>query len=261
MALPVLTPKINALTAYANEITGESDTTLSEAVHTLGSGYGGGSGGVSDGYAITALDADDFPTAVDHYGTKVHRQQYWNRTATDGFWRNLESITFKNTVTSIGNYGFAYCSKITSLDVSSVTEIGANALQNCTRLSTLALPVLTTIGASAFISCTSLTSLVMPLVKSYPAIAMRGCTGLQTVQMGSVGNAVTSIASTAFQNVTQSGLTITVYTTGAKVSGLLANIKSNTGATNATVIFKASENTTYNDVSYSAGDTILTSTP
>ena len=37
-----LTDSINALTTYANEVTGQSDTTLSDAVHTLASGYGGG---------------------------------------------------------------------------------------------------------------------------------------------------------------------------------------------------------------------------
>ena len=40
-----LTTKINALTAYANEITGESDTTLSDAVASLADGYGQESGG------------------------------------------------------------------------------------------------------------------------------------------------------------------------------------------------------------------------
>ena len=38
-----LTDSINALTTYANEVTGASDTTLSDAVHSLASGYGGGS--------------------------------------------------------------------------------------------------------------------------------------------------------------------------------------------------------------------------
>lgn len=37
-----LTDGINALTAYANEITGASDTTLSDAVGRLCEGYGGG---------------------------------------------------------------------------------------------------------------------------------------------------------------------------------------------------------------------------
>ena len=42
MAQP-LTDSINALTSYANSVTGASDQTLSEAVATLASGYGGGS--------------------------------------------------------------------------------------------------------------------------------------------------------------------------------------------------------------------------
>lgn len=39
-----LTDAINALTTYANSVTGASDTTLSDAVATLASGYGGGGG-------------------------------------------------------------------------------------------------------------------------------------------------------------------------------------------------------------------------
>ena len=47
-----LTDAINALTQYANETTGASDTTLSDAVGTLVAGYGGGGGGsvLPDGY-------------------------------------------------------------------------------------------------------------------------------------------------------------------------------------------------------------------
>lgn len=37
-----LTDGINALTTYSNGVTGKADTTLSDAVHTLGSGYGSG---------------------------------------------------------------------------------------------------------------------------------------------------------------------------------------------------------------------------
>lgn len=37
-----LTDSINALTTYANTVTGASDTTLSDAVATLAAGYGGG---------------------------------------------------------------------------------------------------------------------------------------------------------------------------------------------------------------------------
>lgn len=39
-----LTDAINALTTYANSVTGASDTTLSDAVDSLVAGYGGGGG-------------------------------------------------------------------------------------------------------------------------------------------------------------------------------------------------------------------------
>ena len=48
MAKP-LTDSINALTRYANSVTGASDTTLSEAVATLANGYGQGGGDFETG--------------------------------------------------------------------------------------------------------------------------------------------------------------------------------------------------------------------
>ena len=50
MSTTPLTDAINALTTYANETTGASDTTLSDAVGTLVAGYGGG-GGSGEEYA------------------------------------------------------------------------------------------------------------------------------------------------------------------------------------------------------------------
>lgn len=59
MAQP-LTDAITALTRYANETTGASDTTLSDAVETLVEGYGqGGGGSVSqdaEGYIVLPVD-------------------------------------------------------------------------------------------------------------------------------------------------------------------------------------------------------------
>ena len=53
MATP-LTDSINALTQYANETTGKSDTTLSDAVGSLVEGYGGG---LPSGISITDYTA------------------------------------------------------------------------------------------------------------------------------------------------------------------------------------------------------------
>lgn len=49
-----LTDAIEALTRYANETTGASDTTLSEAVATLIDGYGQGGGGSNDVFEFSA---------------------------------------------------------------------------------------------------------------------------------------------------------------------------------------------------------------
>lgn len=57
MATP-LTDGINALTTYANEVTGASDTTLSDAVGTLVAGYGQGS--ETDSYIQLARSFENF---------------------------------------------------------------------------------------------------------------------------------------------------------------------------------------------------------
>lgn len=49
-----LTDAINTLTTYANSVTGESDTNLTDAVHTLADGYGQGGG--AENVTITVLD-------------------------------------------------------------------------------------------------------------------------------------------------------------------------------------------------------------
>lgn len=66
MATP-LTDLINALTAYANKITGGSDTTLSDAVHTLAQGYGGGNTPSATKHTIHFEFTDKTDTDIDVY--------------------------------------------------------------------------------------------------------------------------------------------------------------------------------------------------
>jgi len=219
----------------------------------------GGGTSITDGTEVLTRNSSGQPTTAKHYGTKVYPRAYWNRIATDGPWIKLTSIEFADTVTELMEYCFAYCAALTSIDVSTVVTLGNYAFQNCTALTSLSFPALTSIGAFAFLACSGLTSLTMPVCVNYSQQRIfSGCTGLQSVQMGSVGHAVTAVSNLAFQGCTQSTLTITVYTTGDKVDSLLTNIRNT--ATAATVVFKASASTTYNGTSYAADATMLTST-
>ena len=65
MSMP-LTDSINALTVYANETTGKQDATLSDAVYTLASGYGGGDSGVKTDSGIAYIEADAMTISINH---------------------------------------------------------------------------------------------------------------------------------------------------------------------------------------------------
>ena len=69
-----LTDGINALTAYANEVTGAEDTTLSDAVGRLCEGYGGGEEYVivPDSSLTTSTNFDAYFSAlVDGWNTEL----------------------------------------------------------------------------------------------------------------------------------------------------------------------------------------------
>ncbi len=76
----------------------------------------------------------------------------------------ITSVEISNSVTSIGNYTFTYCTSLTSITIpSSVTSIGYDAFYNCTSLTSITIPSsVTTIASSTFSSCTSLTSITIP---------------------------------------------------------------------------------------------------
>ena len=66
-----LTDAINALTTYANEVTGESNQTLSDAVESLVAGYGGGAfeiqsitAGLNSLFSVTSADPYRVPSSV-----------------------------------------------------------------------------------------------------------------------------------------------------------------------------------------------------
>ena len=116
---------------------------------------------------------------------------------------NKLTVGFKNTVipnsvTSIGDWAFAYCFGLTSIEIpNSVTSIGDWAFAYCSGLTSIEIPnSVTSIGRSAFYSCQGLTSIVIPnSVTSIGDFAFYYCSGLTSVV---IGNSVTSIGEYAF---------------------------------------------------------------
>ena len=103
-----------------------------------------------------------------------------------------------NSVTSIGEYAFDYCSGLTSVTIgNSVTSIGKYAFWGCTGLTSVTIPnSVTSIGESAFDDCTGLTSVTIGnSVTSIGNWAFYRCSGLTSID---IPNSVTSIGECAF---------------------------------------------------------------
>jgi hypothetical protein len=110
-----------------------------------------------------------------------------------------------NSVASIGDYAFEYCTGLTSVTIpNSVTSIGSNAFKNCSGLTSVTIPdSVTSIDGNAFYNCYGLTSVTIPnSVTSIGSNAFENCYGLTSV---TIPDSVTSIGGNAFYNC--SGLT------------------------------------------------------
>lgn len=115
MSTTPLTDAINALTQYANETTGASDTTLSDAVGTLVAGYGGGG---SMGGLANMVDVSDQDYAFGYMLSAMKNGNTVGGTVTysDNF-PNTESLLLSTGLTTL--HGFMFVNPAT--DVSSST--------------------------------------------------------------------------------------------------------------------------------------------
>jgi hypothetical protein len=106
------------------------------------------------------------------------------------------SYAIPNSVTSIGDHAFAYCTSLTSVTIpNSVTSIGNGAFLSCTNLTNVTIQN-GVIGNSMFANCTSLTSVTIGnSVTSIGDGAFAGCTSLTGVYFQ--GNAP-SVGSSVF---------------------------------------------------------------
>ncbi len=115
---------------------------------------------------------------------------------------SLTSVTIPDSVTNIGSGAFSGCTSLTNITIpDSITSIGYSTFSNCTSLESVTIgDNVTSIGQSAFYNCTRLTNITIPdSVTSISSYAFEYCTSLTSV---TIGDSVTSIGEAAFRDCT-----------------------------------------------------------
>ncbi len=147
----------------------------------------------------------------------------------------VTDLIIPDSVTSIGDYAFYYCSSLTSIVIlDSVTSIGYFAFSGCSSLTSITIPdSVTDIYDRAFDGCSSLTSVNIPgSVTWIGGWAFSGCSSLTSV---TIPDSVTSIGYNAFYGC---NALITVYYQGTQSDWDKITIgEGNEDLTNAEIIF------------------------
>lgn len=122
---------------------------------------------------------------------------------------SLKSISLPSGVTALEDNTFYHCSSLTSVKMPGVTRIGSepdesswsvpdsNVFAFCSSLSTIDLKNVTTIGKRSFEKCVSLTDIDLSSATEIGEAEFIGCSSLESVK---VGDGLTSIPASAFQN-------------------------------------------------------------
>ena len=103
----------------------------------------------------------------------------------------LVKIMLPQSVKSIGNYVFRYCTRLEKFSIpvnGQYTSISSNILEGCTSLEEIYVPDnVTKINNNAFMGCISLKKVRLPdHIDKIPQNTFNGCTSLKTVNMPSV---------------------------------------------------------------------------
>lgn len=276
-----LTDSINALTTYANEVTGASDTTLSDAVHTLANGYGQG-GGITQGIEVATDSSGKITDYIVHGFEEVPPLLLnyigYNRAPADGW----PTVSFADKPSILGKSAFRGMSAM--LDWSGLTEVekvGGDYAMSPARISGLndTASVVNLLKFQGFVDNTysginlfrpcdnNINRPYGPLTFNLPVCTVipqfawyqYAGTGL-SITIGSVGHAVIESKAQPFGATPNASGTVTIYTDGSHLDTVKTAVQQNAGS-NLTFVYKAAVATTYNGTSYAAGDTIIASTP
>lgn len=119
----------------------------------------------ADTYSIYKVKNANFPEELNlplsYKGKLVTSTYYTGNMSTSGFYSATSSkIYIPSTYTVLGNYAFAGCRNLESLQLpENLVDVGASAFSNCSKLTSLTLPDnVTRIGDFSFQSCKGLTT-------------------------------------------------------------------------------------------------------
>lgn len=219
---------------------------------------GAGEAQSADGFAVKARDAIGNPTAVTVYGSKIKPYTCGANVARTYKWfgSTVTVFEFADRISELMPQAF-YNALGSDTDISfpSATNIGNQAFYG-SAFKSVSLPDSAVLGNEIF-RLSSITSITVPAsrVETNVSATFRQWTGTTAV-CGSIGHPWIAY-DTTFLGASNAS-SVTLFCKGANVDANLRSIRN--GASNASIIIKASENTSYGGVNYAAGDTMITST-